>query len=128
MLDDEANLLPIQRIVAETACLPRVSARFRREVLARAERIQERSELVQRVQTVATMLLGLLLICSLPGYYWLLRGADSGPQQPRLGAVPRAVQAVDASAGTSYEVNEWRMVESALAARNHAARIIARPL
>ncbi len=121
---DNSEPTSAEEWIASVASLPKPTPGFRARVLESAFQAQRHSMSWQRVQTLTTSLLAATLLLCLPGYYHRLR--DPLPASPPAGsALNLPMLATGLSGSDSFE---WALVESALAARSHSARVLQRPL
>ncbi|MDX1966698.1 MAG: hypothetical protein SFV23_05960 [Planctomycetaceae bacterium] len=122
--NDDSELTAAEEWIASVARLPKTTPGFRTRVLESAFQAQRRSMSWHRVQTLTSSLLAATVLLCLPGYYSTLRGPMTvSPASPAPMNFP--VAAAGLSGCDSFE---WALVESALAARHHSARILQQTL
>lgn len=121
---DDSELTAAEEWIASVARLPETTPGFRARVLESAFQAQRHSMSWHRVQTLTSSLLAATVLLCLPGYYHTLRD----PMSVNPAAASPMNLPVVAAGFSGSDSFEWALVESALAARSHSARILQQTL
>ena len=116
--------------------LPQPGTSFRQQVLQQALHARERSESLQRVQVLTTILIAAAVLFGLPGYYHGLHDDRQSPtalaetmaQAPEwINRTALAAMAVSQPIKASDDF-EWNLVQAELAVKDYSARVFRNPL
>lgn len=122
--------LAIEELIRAAEPMPRLTGSFRQQVLVQAVHAKRRSDSVQRVQTLTTMLLAVALFVFLPGYYHRAQAggvpitysmAAESDDYPSFSRIATASMAV-AQPLLSNDAFESSLIEAELAVKVHSAR------
>jgi hypothetical protein len=133
---DGFELAALEDRIRSAGRLPQPKTAFRQQVLHQAIHARERSESLQRVQVLTTILIGAAVLLGLPGYYHGLRDdrlrphtlADTMAQAPEwINRTALAAMAVSQPIKATDDF-EWNLVEAEFAVKDHSARVFRSPL
>lgn len=111
--------------------MPRPTSSFRQQVLQEALHARRRSDSVQRVQVLTTILIGAAVLLGLPGYYHGLRDDHQPPHtlaatvasvQPWISRTALAAMAVSQPLRATDDF-EWNLVQAELTVKDQSARV-----